>query len=104
VDAEGYLWCAHWFGGCITRYDPDGKRVRKIDLPAAQTSSLAFGGPDLDEIYVTSAALNNCLMLAPAGYDPATVFVGGSLYRLFAGIQGKLKFRSNVSLPAVNQP
>ena len=96
VDAEGFLWCAHWFGGCLTRYDPDGRRERRIQTPAAQTSSLAFGGPDLDEIYVTSAAMNNCLMLAPQGYDPRAVFVGGPLYRFRAGIQGKLKFRSRV--------
>jgi sugar lactone lactonase YvrE len=96
VDAEGFLWIAHWFGGCVTRYDPDGKRERKVELPAAQISSLTFGGPDLDEIYVTSAALNNCLMLAPQGYSPDRVFVGGPLYRMRLGIQGKLKFRSRV--------
>ena len=101
VDAEGFLWCAHWFGGCITRYDPDGKRARRIAIPAAQTSSLTFGGPDLDEIYVTSAAMSNCLMLAPQGYDAAKVFTGGPLYRLRTGIQGKLKFRSRVrTVPA----
>lgn len=102
VDAEGFLWCAHWFGGCVTRYDPDGKRERRVETPAAQTSSLVFGGPDLDEIYVTSAAMNNCLVLAPPGYDPANVFVGGPLYRFRAGIQGKLKFRSRVR-KAVNR-
>ncbi len=96
VDAEGFLWIAHWFGGCVTRYDPDGKRERKVEIPAAQTSSLTFGGPDLDEIYVTTAAMNNCLMLAPEGYDPEKVFVGGSLYRFRAGIQGQVKYRSRV--------
>ena len=96
VDAEGYLWIAHWFGGCVTRYDPDGKRERKVEIPAAQTSSLTFGGPDLDEIYVTTAAMNNCLMLAPEGYDPEKVFVGGPLYRFRTGIRGQLKYRSRV--------
>lgn len=100
VDAEGFLWCAHWFGGCVTRYDPDGRRERRVETPAAQTSSLVFGGPALDEIYVTSAAMSNCLMLAPQGYDPAKVFTGGPLYRFRAGIQGKLKFRSRVRKPA----
>jgi sugar lactone lactonase YvrE len=96
VDAEGFLWIAHWFGGCVTRYDPNGKRERKIQLPAAQTSSMVFGGPDLNELYVTTAAMNNCLMLAPEGYDPAKVFAGGPLYRLRPGVRGKLKFRSCV--------
>lgn len=96
VDAEGFVWIAHWFGGCVTRYDPDGKRERKVAIPAAQTSSLTFGGPDLDEIYVTTAAMDNCLILAPEGYDPKKVFVGGPLYRFRAGIQGQLKYRSRV--------
>ena len=99
VDAEGHLWCAQWFGACITRFDPDGRRERRVETPATQTSSLTFGGPDLDEIYVTSAAMPNALVLAPAGYDPAKVFSGGPLYRFRAGIQGQLKYRSNVRLP-----
>ncbi|HEX4008017.1 MAG TPA: SMP-30/gluconolactonase/LRE family protein [Acidobacteriaceae bacterium] len=96
VDAEGFIWCAHWFGGCVSRFDPDGRRERRVLFPAAQTSSLAFGGPDLDEIYVTSAAQSNALVLAPHGYDPAAVFNGGPLYRLHAGIQGRLKYRSRI--------
>ncbi len=99
VDADGFLWCAHWFGGCVTRYDPDGRRERRIDLPAAQTSSLCFGGPDLDEIYVTSAARSNAEVLAPEGYDPRSIFLGGPLYRLRAGIRGMLKHRSRIAPP-----
>lgn len=97
IDAEGFLWCAHWFGGCLTRYDPDGKRERKIEVPASQSSSLAFGGPELDEIYVTSAARPDSLILAPEGYDPAQVVSGGALYRFRCGIRGELKFRSGIS-------
>ena len=96
MDSEGFLWCAHWFGACIMRYDPDGKRQRRVALPAAQTSSLAFGGPELDVIFVTSAALNNMLETAPPGYDPAKVFVGGRLYRMRADVQGRKEYRSRV--------
>lgn len=99
VDADGFLWCAHWFGGCVTRYDPEGKLERRIETPAAQTSSLVFGGPDLDEIYVTSAAMSDGLILAPEGYNPNKVFLGGPLFRFRPGIRGKLKFRSNVRAP-----
>jgi D-xylonolactonase len=100
VDADGFLWCAHWFGACITRYDPDGKRERRVALPAAQTSSLAFGGPDLDVIFVTSAALNNMLDTAPLGYDPTRVFVGGRIYQMRADVQGRKEYRSRVRIDA----
>lgn len=56
VDAEGHLWIAHWGGGRIARYTPEGKPVRAIELPASQITSLTFGGPDLDRLFVTSAA------------------------------------------------
>jgi D-xylonolactonase len=100
VDAEGFLWCAHWFGACISRYDPDGKRERLVKIPAAQTSSLAFGGPDLNIIFVTSASLSNMLDMAPLGYDPQRVYVGGRLYRMQSDIQGKKEFRSRVRVRA----
>jgi sugar lactone lactonase YvrE len=100
VDAEGFLWCAHWFGGCITRYDPDGKLERRVTLPATQTASLAFGGPDLDVIFVTSAAKNNMLEMAPPGYDPNKVFVGGRLYKMRSDIQGRKEYRSRIRLDA----
>jgi sugar lactone lactonase YvrE len=96
VDEEGFLWCAHWFGACITRYDPDGKRERRVTFPAAQTSSLAFGGPDLDTIFVTSASKSNMLLEAPHGYDPERVYVGGRLYRMKSGIRGRREHRSRI--------
>jgi D-xylonolactonase len=100
VDTDGFIWCAHWFGGCVTRYDPDGKRERLLALPAAQTSSLAFGGPDLDVIFITSASKNNMLDMAPPGYDPKKVFVGGRLYQMRSGVNGKKEFRSRVRMPS----
>jgi sugar lactone lactonase YvrE len=96
VDAEGFLWCAQWFGARITRYDPDGKVERVVRLPAAQTSSLTFGGPDLDTIFVTSASLSNMLKEAPPGYDPNKVFVGGRLYQMRSDVQGKKEHRSRI--------
>jgi sugar lactone lactonase YvrE len=98
VDSEGFLWCAHWFGACITRYDPDGKRERKVMFPASQTSSLAFGGPELDVIFVTSAAKSNMLETAPLGYNPGKVFVGGRLYQMKSDVQGRKEHRSRIEL------
>jgi sugar lactone lactonase YvrE len=55
VDAEGFVWSAIWDGHCIERYDPEGKLERKIDFPVGWPTSLAFGGENLDELYITSA-------------------------------------------------
>lgn len=55
VDAEGYLWNARFGGGAILRFAPDGSFDRKIDLPVRRIAHLAFGGPDLKTIYVTTA-------------------------------------------------
>ena len=89
VDGEGFIWSAQWFGGCIVRYDPDGKEQQRISVPVAQCSSLAFGGPELTDIFITSAAVDDALCLAPAGYSPAGRKAGGALYRLNAAIQGR---------------
>jgi sugar lactone lactonase YvrE len=55
VDAEGFVWSGHWAGWRLTRYDPDGKIERQIRFPVQHVISFAFGGKDLDVLYVTSA-------------------------------------------------
>lgn len=55
VDAEGFLWSAHWGAGRVVRYDPDGKVDRILKVPATQPTCIAFGGPALDLLFVTSA-------------------------------------------------
>ena len=55
VDSEGYLWSAAYNGWRVTRYAPDGRIDRVIELPLQCPTSCAFGGPDLDILYVTTA-------------------------------------------------
>ncbi|MDB5396646.1 MAG: calcium-binding protein [Rhodospirillales bacterium] len=62
VDAEGYYWNA-WNGtgvghGDVRRYAPDGTLDRRIELPSLKVTSLIFGGPNLDILYVTSMAMS----------------------------------------------
>ncbi len=102
VDAEGFIWCAHWFGGCVIRYDPDGKIERRIAIPASQTSSVTFGGPDLSDMFVTSAGMTDSLSLAPPGYDPQRGNVGGAVYHLKPGVQGREEYRANLSKRAAS--
>ena len=55
VDSEGFIWSAHWDGWRVTRYDPDGKVERVINMPVQRPTSCTFGGKDLNKIFVTSA-------------------------------------------------
>lgn len=57
TDAEGGLWIAHWGASCVTRHDPQGKVLRRVDLPCSQVTSCAFGGPDLSTLFITTAAV-----------------------------------------------
>jgi L-arabinonolactonase len=57
VDAEGYVWSTRWGGGQVVRFAPDGRVDRVLELPALQPTCPAFGGPNLDVLYVTSATV-----------------------------------------------
>lgn len=56
VDAEGCLWQALVYAGKIVRYTPDGQVDRVIDMPVKKVTSVAFGGPNLDTLFVSSMA------------------------------------------------
>ena len=56
VDREGLYWVAVYQGGKIGAYRPDGSLERAIDMPVRLVSSVAFGGPDLDRLFVTTIA------------------------------------------------
>jgi sugar lactone lactonase YvrE len=54
VDAEGFYWSAFMGPGELRRYAPGGTLDRTVKMPILKASSLIFGGPDLDTIYVTT--------------------------------------------------
>jgi D-xylonolactonase len=96
VDADGYVWNAHWYGSEVVRYDPDGVLERRIRFPSSQISSVAFGGSDLTDLYVTSAGQSWPSRYMPAGYDPHGNNVGGPLYRVSLDVAGRPEFVANV--------
>ena len=82
VDADGFVWSAHWDGWCITRYAPDGKVDRVINLPVPRPTSCAFGGPDFTTLYVTSARIRlSAQQLAEAP-------LSGSIFAIRTGVTG----------------
>lgn len=55
VDADGCLWVAFWGGSAVRRYSPSGELLAELPVPVSQPSCPAFGGPGLEDLYVTTA-------------------------------------------------
>lgn len=85
VDAEDCLWIAHYGGSSVCRYTPTGKIITKIDMPIAAPTSVIFGGPEMKDLYVTSAG---------GGEDKNTE--DGGTFRIRTDTQGRSEFRSKV--------
>jgi len=55
LDTAGGLWLALWGGFAVTGYGPSGEVEARIALPASHVTSCTFGGPDLGDLYITTA-------------------------------------------------
>jgi sugar lactone lactonase YvrE len=82
VDAEGFLWIAEVNSGRIGRYAPDGRRVGEIEVPTSRVSSVMFGGPNLDLLFITTMFYN----LSPE--QLATQPLAGRLFVAEPGVKG----------------
>ncbi len=82
IDAEGKLWVAQWGGNMVGRWDPEtGELIGKVEVPAPNVTSCAFGGPDLDVLYITTAGGDNQKMREE--YPLA-----GSVFKVSPGVKG----------------
>ncbi|MCP5535150.1 MAG: SMP-30/gluconolactonase/LRE family protein [Akkermansiaceae bacterium] len=55
IDSNGNLWVAFCHGACVICYEPaTGKQLYRVELPCLETTACAFGGENLDELYVTT--------------------------------------------------
>ena len=77
VDADGHLWVAHWGGGRISRFTPEGRLDRSIELPAGQVTNICLAGEKQDRMFVSSAAIG----LPESEHD-------GALFEVFPGTHG----------------
>ena len=82
-DSQGRLWVAIWGASRVVCFDPQtGAQIDQVDVPASQSSACWFGGPDLDELYITSAR---------TGLDDAALAkepLAGGLFRARPGARG----------------
>ncbi len=88
IDAEGYIWSARIDGGIIVRYSPEGIEDKRVQVPARKVTSLAFGGQNLEDLYITTAG----------GQDRSTDTFAGALFKLKPGVCGIPEFFSCIYL------
>jgi sugar lactone lactonase YvrE len=82
VDEEGYVWSVEVYSGRLIRFDPNGVVDRIVGLPVQSTTSLTFGGADLDIAYVTS-------MARPMGNEYHREREAGCLFAVYGlGVRG----------------
>lgn len=82
VDADGCVWNAEWRAARVTRYTPGGRIDRHLAVPTKNPTCVAFGGANLDELYITSSRQE-----MTDGELAATPHAGG-VYRALAGVAG----------------
>jgi len=87
IDAEGGIWVALWGGGALHRYLPDGRLEAVVRVPASQVTSLAFGGADLDVLYITTA--HEDFTAGDLEAEPHA----GDIFCCTAGVAGRAPFR-----------
>jgi len=83
VDAEGFVWQAHVYGGKLNRYDPEGKLERQIEMPVLKVTCPTFGGADMDRLFVTTMARPPLPRFPEDGRERGTLYAIDGL-----GIQG----------------
>jgi sugar lactone lactonase YvrE len=57
IDINGNLWSALWDGWCVACFAASGEEITRIQLPIPRPTSVTFGGPDLTDLYITSACV-----------------------------------------------
>ena len=83
IDEENMLWVGMWNGNAVIRFDPNtGKILSKIKVPAHNVTSCAFGGKNLDTLYITTASVD----MTPE--EHAKFPLAGSLFKAVPGVKG----------------
>lgn len=86
VDAEGTIWVAMWDGACVQRFSPKGRHLETLHLPVTRPTSVAFGGPALNQLFITSA--RNGLTPRQLHDQPHA----GAIFVLEPGVTGRSPF------------
>lgn len=91
VDAEGRVWSALWDGSGLVRFNSEGHLEARWSLPTKKVSSVAFGGDDLRDLYITTAGGHIKHEDGPTA---------GAVFRMKTKAQGRPEFFSRITTPA----
>jgi sugar lactone lactonase YvrE len=80
IDADGCYWICGNDAGQVHRLTPDGRLDRSLSVPVKKPAMCAFGGANLDTLFVTS--------IRPAGIDLSDQPLAGGVFALRPGVQG----------------
>jgi sugar lactone lactonase YvrE len=80
VDAEGHIWGAIYGAGLVLRISPDGEVTERIEVPTPNTTSVAFGGPGLNTLFITTAA---------QGLEPGSDPNAGAVFAVDVDVPGR---------------
>lgn len=85
IDDEGNLWLALWGGKSILHFNPNtGEIIDKVEIPALNVTSACFGGPNMDELFITTANLNT---------DKSEYPHCGGVFKIKPGVTGVKSYR-----------
>lgn len=76
LSEDGVVWVAVADGGCVLAFNPDGTQKERIELPSPMVTSVCFGGPGLEDLYIVTGS---------RGTDSDR---GGAVYRVKAQVPG----------------
>ena len=82
TDSDGRIWIAHWGAACVTCHTPSGELLLRVDLPTRFVTSCAFGGDDLQTLFITSASKD--LTPEQKAHEP----LAGGLFKVQLDVRG----------------
>lgn len=74
IDSDGCIWSALWNGWCVARFDPQGQEMLRVQLPVQCPTCCAFGGEDLNELYITTASIGLSQQEIEKGFYAGDIF------------------------------
>ena len=92
LDNKKNLWVCHFNGACISIFNKNGKKIHKINFPAKNITNCTFGGPNNNELFVSSATKSM------SKKDQKKYRYSGSFFSVKTNMKGKLSKSYKISL------